>query len=91
MHNQWCSDILVVGMMAAIGFFMPAQAALAQATVEPGWDLFETTDPTTFVSVPWEGVPLGTFDFGGVIGIQDTGTTDTIVERRFSRTEWRRW
>lgn len=47
--------------------------------VLPGYDLFETLSGTAFVGVPFEGVPIGTYDFGS--GPQKVGTTDTIVQR----------
>jgi hypothetical protein len=34
-----------------------------------------------FDGVPWQGVPLGTYDFGGSIGVQNVGNTDTIIQR----------
>src|ERR1044071_8952287 len=55
-------------------------------TVAPGYDLFRA-DPldTVFGSAssfaPFKGVPLGSFDFGGTVGVQNTGTTDTIIKR----------
>jgi len=50
--------------------------------VDAGWDLF-LTDPgsTTFLGQHFEGVPLGTFDFGGSIGVKPVGNTDTIMQR----------
>ena len=54
----------------------PAEAAF---TVAPGYDLLETAQPTSFMNVPFQGVPLGTFDFGsGSVGV---GSADTIVHR----------
>jgi len=50
--------------------------------VDAGWDLFETTQPTTFMGVSFTGVPLGNFDFGGTAGNQSTGSSDTIIERQ---------
>lgn len=51
-------------------------------TIAPGWDLFTTaTPPTMFDNIPFQGVPLGTFNFGGSIGIQNVGNTDTIIQR----------
>jgi len=47
--------------------------------VAPGFDLFQTEAPTDFFGFPFEGVPLGTFDFG--LGPVDVGNADTIVER----------
>lgn len=49
--------------------------------VLPGWDLLATTPGTSFAGVPFEGVPLGSFDFGGTIGTRGTGNADTIVQR----------
>ncbi len=50
--------------------------------VSPGWDLFETTPSTVIGGMHWEGVPLGSFDFGGSIGVENTGKIDTILERK---------
>jgi hypothetical protein len=33
------------------------------------------------MGVSLEGVPLGSFDFGGAIGVKPTGDTDTIIQR----------
>lgn len=55
--------------------------ARAGPTVDPGWDLFDTRDGTSFMGVPFTGVDLGTFDFGGAIGVHTTGDADTIVQR----------
>lgn len=50
-------------------------------TVNPGWDLLQTVSGTTFQGVPFFGVPLGSYDFDGTIGVQDVGNTDTIIQR----------
>jgi hypothetical protein len=47
--------------------------------VLPGWNLLQTGPGTTFLGLAWEGVPLGSFDFG--TGPTNTGNTDTIVRR----------
>jgi hypothetical protein len=70
--------VLVV-VVVVIGVFV-AGAAQA-AIVAPGWDLLETAPGTQFMGAPFVGVPLGTYDFGGTIGVQNVGTTDTIVQR----------
>lgn len=59
-----------------------AHSARASSTVRAGWNLLET-DPssTSFFGETFEGVPLGTFDFGGSIGVQVVGPTDTIIRR----------
>src|ERR1700737_2000421 len=52
----------------------------ASTTVAAGWDLFQTVSPgTTFGGQEFEGVPLGSYDFGA--GAQPTANTDTIVHR----------
>lgn len=75
-HKSIHPRTLVLGFLAAVA--LPCQAT---TTILPGFDLFETTTPTTFNGTPFIGVPLGTFNFGGTIGIKPTGTTDTIVQR----------
>lgn len=69
---------IILGLVTAL---LPLQSVQAMTVVESGWDLFETTTPTQFLGFDFEGVSLGTFDFGGTIGEQNTGTADTIVER----------
>jgi hypothetical protein len=49
-------------------------------TVAPGWDLFPTVS-ALFQNVAFQGVPLGTYNFGGAIGVQNVGNTDTIIYR----------
>ncbi len=53
----------------------------ASTNVESGWDLFITADTTSFDGANWQGVPLGTYNFGGTIGLKNVGATDTIVQR----------
>ena len=66
--------------VAFSGLFL-SPASQASSTVFAGFDLFQTGGGTTFMGVPFVGVPLGSFDFGGSIGIKPTGLTDTIVHR----------
>ncbi len=63
--------VLLVGSGVSLGDF----------DVAPGWDLFMTQPGSNFMGYEWEGVPLGTFNFGGTIGVQATGATDTIMKR----------
>jgi hypothetical protein len=69
--------------LTAVGLFVLAGPGLSQAgpMVAPGWDLFQTLPGTSFFGVPFEGVNLGTFDFGGTIGVKRVGNADTIVQR----------
>ena len=71
-------SVVLVGAVAAL---LSAGVARGAIIVEPGFDLFESGAGTTFLGLPFTGVPLGTFDFGGLIGVKNTGTTDTIVQR----------
>jgi len=54
----------------------------ADFTVHTGWDLFNTpAHNATFGNQDFQGVSLGSFNFGGSIGIKPVGDTDTIVQR----------
>src|SRR5438105_138265 len=70
--------VVCLGLLAALA--VPS-VSRADNRVAPGWDLFATQPGTSFMGVPFTGVPLGTFNFGGTIGTQPTGDTDTIVQR----------
>jgi len=50
-------------------------------SVAPGYDLLSTQPGTVFFGTPFDGVPLGTYNFGGSIGVQNVGPVDTIIER----------
>ena len=72
--------VLALGVMTMTAF-EPATPAVADL-VMPGYDLFQSLTPgTNFAGVDFRGVPLGSFDFGGTIGLQAVGATDTIVQR----------
>ena len=59
----------------------PAGTSQASFSIGAGWDLLETTTPTTFMGFEFAGVPLGSFNFGlGPTG-RDTGSADTIIRR----------
>lgn len=55
--------------------------ANAGPVVNPGYDLFESLPCTTFGGVAFQGVPIGTFNFGGTIGTKSVGVTDRIIQR----------
>lgn len=73
----------------ALPLLLLAPAARADWIVAEGWDLLETAPGTFFefddgsgpVNIPFDGLPIEQFGFGGSIGVQDVGTADTIVER----------
>jgi hypothetical protein len=49
--------------------------------VDAGYDLFQTGAGTEINGISFVGNPLGTYDFGGSIGNQFVGDTDTIIQR----------
>src|SRR5262245_47177420 len=54
----------------------------ATSTVAPGWNLLQTDPASTVIfGENFEGVPLITFDFGGAIGVENVGLTDTLIRR----------
>ena len=65
--------------LGAVLLVSASAVAQAQIVVADGHDLFETTAGTDFLNFPFEGEPLGTFDFG--FGQVAVDATDTIVER----------
>jgi hypothetical protein len=72
----------VVGGLAVVIVSLASPSASRAELVDPGWDLFQTVVPQTMVlGDSYAGVPLGSFNFGGTIGTQPTGATDTIVQR----------
>ena len=90
MTSAFRSLIFVVALTALV--VSKPTTIQAQFEVAPGFDLW-TTDPDgtgfNFFGTPlpagppiaFQGVPLGTFDFGGTIGVQNVGDTDTIIRR----------
>jgi hypothetical protein len=71
--------ILLVVTVAVL--FASSVWASPIVNVLPGYDLFETTDGTNLNGIPLQGVPLGSYNFGGSIGVQSVGNADTIVQR----------
>ena len=69
----------LIGVVAvAVMLFAPSPSQAA-FTVHSGYDLFQTAPGTTFLGVPFVGVPLNDYDFGS--GLTDVGNTDVIVHR----------
>ncbi|HUO10397.1 MAG TPA: PEP-CTERM sorting domain-containing protein [Phycisphaerae bacterium] len=58
-----------------------ALPALAANDILPGYDLFQSLPGTELNGQPFIGDPLGTFNFGGTIGVQGVGNADTIIQR----------
>jgi hypothetical protein len=81
MRSARLRRVLSLGLTAGILTWGAATEGRA-ATVAAGYDLFATTEGTTFPGLgPLVGVPLGTFDFNNGKGAVWTGDTDTIVHR----------
>jgi hypothetical protein len=68
----------VLATAALLSVPAPGRAAFV---VAKGFDLFQTAPGTQFQGIPFQGVPIGQFDFGGNAGIQNVGNADTIVQR----------
>jgi PEP-CTERM motif len=85
MSSRSFLKVVTLGLIVAVSMLARPAESRAQV-VDPGYDLFQTTggsasgDPTNPLS-SLIGVPLGTYDFGGSIGVQNTGLTDTIIQR----------
>lgn len=67
---------VAIGVLLFVGLFSSVSLA---ADIYGGYDLFATATGTQYLGVPFEGVPLGTFDFGGSIGEHPVGSADTIM------------
>src|ERR1051325_3205277 len=75
-----CCFVIYAVALSILGVACPASAG----TIAPGFDLFSTIQPTnvtTGSTVQFQGVPLGAFNFGGSVGVQNVGSTDTIIQR----------
>ncbi|HME72507.1 MAG TPA: PEP-CTERM sorting domain-containing protein [Myxococcota bacterium] len=70
-------------VLAAFFCLVVSHAAHASTfQVAPGYDLFQTDASTFFAGLGnLMGVPVGSYNFGGSIGVQSTGLTDTIIQR----------
>jgi hypothetical protein len=79
MHRQSARGARALGTLCALAALAATCQSRASDTVLAGYDLLETVPPTAFGGVPFVGVPLNMFDFGG--GPLFVGNTDTIVHR----------
>src|SRR5438045_302806 len=76
-----------VALVLFVSILVPTSAALAAPVdVEPGYDLLETFPGTTLSGVPFTGVPIGSYNFGGSIDTKNIGVTDTILLRQAAAT-----
>ena len=61
-----------------------ASGRAAPTTVAAGYELYESQPGTGFNGIAFQGVPLGTYNFGN--GPQNTFQTDTIIQRMAAAT-----
>ncbi len=79
LQNKLRPTLLGILTFTALAFQPMAKAGL---TVESGWDLLVTVPSgTEFMGQNWQGVPIGSYDFGGSIGYQNVQIADTIIQR----------
>jgi hypothetical protein len=82
MHSRFVRKVALTGIIIFALAGPGTSRGQQQYTVDPGWDLLETYAPgTEAFGINFEGVPLGTYNFGGSIGVQNVGNTDTIIQR----------
>jgi hypothetical protein len=86
MFRRWSGGV-ILGLLGLLGTYGVPSSVQASNIVHVGWDLFESVPDTSFAGVPFKGVPLGTFNFGGAIGTKSVGNTDTIVQRQDQATD----
>lgn len=81
MRKYWLFAPAVLAFTVGAPPIARAAPVCVAGDVCPGFDLFQTLPGANFNGVPFQGVPLGSFNFGGSIGVQSTYFTDTIVQR----------
>ncbi len=76
-------DKSLLSFLGTLLWLAAAGAGISSAStlVDPGFDLFQALTGTTFGGVPFQGVPIGNFNFGGTIGTKNTGNTALIEHR----------
>lgn len=81
MSKSWSRLSSWVGFLTILVTLMSSSVTRAEMVLS-GYDLFHT-DPggTSFDGKPFQGVPIGQFDFGDGKGPVNTYQTDTIVHR----------
>ena len=67
--------------LIALATWTSTSPAVPQSTIAPGWSLYQTSNLVTLAGIQFIGVPIGSYNFGGSIGTQNIGDTDTIIQR----------
>src|SRR5580704_13198741 len=66
--------------LVALATWTSTSHAVPQSSIDPGWSLYQTSNLVTLAGIQFVGVPIGDYNFGGSIGIQNIGDTDTIIQ-----------
>jgi len=73
---------LISFVLSAGCWLLAALPAPASFIIQSGWDLLQTNPAqTTFLGFNFQGIPIGAYDFGPGIGIENVALADTIVQR----------
>jgi hypothetical protein len=80
MNKRLLKSPLALGLATVLcGLALPSTLQAQTSQVLAGYNCFDTDSGTTYAGTSWQGVPLGTFNFGS--GPLSVGATDTIVQR----------
>src|SRR5580698_8347658 len=66
--------------LTVLACYASTSHAVPQSSIDPGWSLYQTSNLVTLAGIQFIGVPIGDYNFGGSIGTQNIGDTDTIIQ-----------
>ncbi|HTQ09096.1 MAG TPA: hypothetical protein VMI31_03405 [Fimbriimonadaceae bacterium] len=70
----------MVATLTLVALALPLCSS-ADLKVDAGFDLFTSSSGTMLDGIDFVGVPIGSYNFGGAVGLQNTGNADTIIQR----------
>ena len=79
--NMCYHSIKHIVMLCLIAAALACPSVVRAEVVLPGWNLFRTLPASYYFGTNWQGVPLGTFDFGLPGSPPNVDGTDTIIQR----------
>ncbi len=80
-HMTKFNLIKLSGVVLAVLVFSISNSLAVAPKVLAGYDLLQTQSGTTIDGLQLQGVPIGSYNFGGSLGVQNVGNTDTIIQR----------
>lgn len=81
MKSQRILPSCATAILLALTVFFPSENQLrADLVVAAGWDLY-TTGPVVLNGQTFTSSPLGSYNFGGSVGVQPVGNADMIIRR----------